>query len=190
MEKNGHQPVFLFFVVCCFYILIKDQGRIQENLEMNHTMARRIRELSEPLCESQGLELVHVEYQREPRGFVMRFYIDRSGGVTLADCAAFSRQVGDLLDVALDIAGKYTLEVSSPGSERPLGRLGDFKRFEGSMARIRTLEALDGQKNFTGRLAGVTEDTVILNTRSGSLRIPCDLISRARLVHNNGVPSC
>lgn len=149
---------------------------------MNHTITQRVRELSVTLCETSGLELVHVEYQRESRGFVMRIYIDRPEGITLADCAAFSRQIGDLLDVHLDIGGKYTLEVSSPGTQRPLGQLDDFRRFEGCNAKIRTFEAINGQKTFTGCLAGVDEDAVLINTRRGLERIACQLINRAHLV--------
>jgi ribosome maturation factor RimP len=73
--------------------------------------------LAGPLCESEGLELVHLEYQREPGGWILRLYIDKSGGVTLDDCATVSRQMNDLLDVHLDDIGPYNLEVTSPGPD-------------------------------------------------------------------------
>ena len=92
-------------------------------------IVERVWQLAQPLCASEGVELVHVEYQREQGGRTLRLYLDKPGGVTLDDCAGISRHLGDLLDVSLETAASYRLEVSSPGSKRPLGRLEDFKRF-------------------------------------------------------------
>ncbi|MBW2488595.1 MAG: hypothetical protein JRE72_14325, partial [Deltaproteobacteria bacterium] len=83
-------------------------------------LIRQIESLVEPLCDSEGLELVHIEYQREAGGRVLRLYIDRPAGVRIDDCVNVSRQLNDLLDVNLDDMGPYTLEVTSPGPERPL----------------------------------------------------------------------
>ena len=74
--------------------------------------------LAEPLCKNEGMELVHVEYQREAAGWVLRLYIDQPGGVRLEDCSRVSRQLGDLLDVTVENIGPYNLEVSSPGINR------------------------------------------------------------------------
>ena len=92
----------------------------QSGPENEKVIIGRIEALAEPLCESEGLELVHVEYQREAGGRILRLYIDRSGGVSLDDCVSVSRQLNDLLDVKLEDIGPYTLEVTSPGPERPL----------------------------------------------------------------------
>lgn len=148
----------------------RDSGWIEE-----------IRDLAEPLCESEGYELVHLEFQAEPGGRTLRLYIDQPGGISLDDCAAVSRQLSDLLDVALDDIGAYNLEVSSPGPERPLGKLEDFSRFQGCRAKIRTARPVEGQKNFTGILSGVDKGVVNLATVAKTVAIPYDLIQRARL---------
>ncbi|WP_373501502.1 ribosome maturation factor RimP [Desulfococcus sp.] len=151
--------------------------------EKERRIIARVYELGEPLCEADGMELVCVEYQREPHGRVLRLYLDKPGGVTLGDCASFSRQIGDLLDVALDEAGAYSLEVSSPGPNRPLGKKRDFVRYQGNSVEIRTSQALGGRKKFKGILEGMSEDTVHLRMNNTALAIPYALIVRARLVN-------
>jgi ribosome maturation factor RimP len=142
--------------------------------------------LAEPLCESEGLELVHLEYQREPGGWIMRLYIDKAGGVTLDDCANVSRQMNDLLDVHLDDTGPYNLEVTSPGPDRPLSKPGDFERFKGNLAKIRTARPYEGQKNFKGVLVGLAGKRVDLLVGEKSVQIKLDDISRAQLVNFSG----
>ncbi|MFC1515604.1 ribosome maturation factor RimP [Thermodesulfobacteriota bacterium] len=142
----------------------------------------RIRDLIEPLCDAEGMELVHIEYHRERGGRKLRFYIDKSGGVTLDDCVSISRQSGDLLDVILEDTGPYNLEVSSPGPERPLGKETDFERFRGRTARIKTTQTVDGRKKFKGVLMGISEGTVKLLVEDQPVFIPLSEISRARLV--------
>lgn len=145
-------------------------------------------QLAQPLCLSEGVELVHVEYQREQAGRILRLYIDKPGGVTLDDCADISRQVGDLLDVSLASQSSYRLEVSSPGSKRPLGRLEDFERYAGRRVKLRTAQAIDGQKNFTGTLDGVSEtegQTMIhlcRENRESRVAIAFDSITKAQLL--------
>lgn len=162
-------------------------GRPSEAAAMPHEKERRIisrvYELGEPLCEAEGMELVCVEYQREPHGRVLRLYLDKPGGVTLNDCASFSRQIGDILDVALDDAGAYSLEVSSPGPNRPLGKRRDFIKYQGNTVEIRVSQELDGKKKFKGILEGMSEDTVHLRTKNATLAIPYERIVRARLVN-------
>lgn len=146
--------------------------------------------LAEPLCASEGMELIHVECRREPAGRILRLYIDRPGGVTIDDCAAISRQMGDLLDLKLETEISYILEVSSPGMERPLSKLSDFEKFTGKTARIRTATAISGQKNFTGTLSGVMDDKVRLKIEAETVLIPHEDISKARLVNDNGDGKC
>jgi len=147
----------------------------------SHEKLGEIRDLAEPLCESEGYELVHIEFQSEPGGRTLRLYIDKPGGISLDDCVAVSRQLSDLLDVALEDIGPYNLEVSSPGPERPLGKIEDFSRFRGSKAKIRTVRPIEGRKNFTGVLAGVEEGHINLTTVEKTVAIPFDMIQRARL---------
>lgn len=134
------------------------------------------------IIEFAGLELVHLEFRREGAGLVLRLYIDKEGGVGLDDCARISRQVSAQLDVEDLIQSRYTLEVSSPGPDRPLSQDRDFVRFAGHRVRVTTHAPLDGQKNFIGRLEGLEEGRVRLVLEDGrTLSIPGDRIARARL---------
>jgi len=142
----------------------------------------QIWDLIEPLCEAEGMELVQVEYQREAGGRVLRLFVDRPGGVTLDDCIQISRQAGDVLEVCLENMGPYRLEVSSPGTNRPLVKQLDYERFKGRQAKIKTTQALNGQKNFKGVLAGISEGLVKLAVEGNTITIPIMEIAKAHLV--------
>jgi ribosome maturation factor RimP len=142
--------------------------------------------LAEPMCESEGLELVHLEYQREPSGWIMRLYIDKPGGITLDDCANVSHQMNVLLDVHLDEIGPYNLEVTSPGPDRPLAKKQDFERFKGNPAKIRTIRPYEGQKNFKGVLMGVSGAQVKLLVGEETVQILLRDISKASLINFTG----
>jgi ribosome maturation factor RimP len=150
------------------------------------TTIREAKVLAGPLCESEGMELVHLEYQRESAGWIMRLYIDKPGGVTLDDCASISRQMNDLLDVHLEEVGPYNLEVTSPGPERPLGKVEDYERFKGNLVKIRTTLPYEGQKNFKGVLMGLTGEQVNLMVGEETVRIMLKDISKARLTNFSG----
>jgi len=137
--------------------------------------------LAEPLCVSEGLELIHVEFQREPGGKILRLYLDKPGGISLDDCIDVSRQLGDILDVNLDEIGPYRLEVTSPGIDRPLVKRNDFEKFKGHRVKIRTIRPIDGQKNFTGVLLGISGEQIHLQIDNQRTAIPYQDISRARL---------
>ncbi len=159
--------------------------------EREREFARKVRELAEPVCDEEQIELVHVQFQREPGGRILRVYIDKPGGVEVNDCVRLSRQLSDLLDVYLETEFEYNLEISSPGADRPLGRLQDFERFKGSMARIKCAKAIDGQKNFKGVLLGVLNETIKLRSIDEKMwEIPFSEIVKARLVDNCGESSC
>lgn len=143
---------------------------------------RQVWELAEPLCESEGLELIQVEYQRESAGRILRLYIDKPGGINLDDCVGVSRQMEDILDVHLPEVGPYNLEVTSPGPARPLAKKQDFEKFKGSRVKIRTNQPVSGQKNFTGVLLGLSEDQVKLKIDGQILNVSYPEISKARLV--------
>ncbi len=150
----------------------------------------RVTDLARTLCEAEDMELVHVEYQSEPGGRILRVFIDKPGGVGLNDCVHISRQLGDLLDVYIDNDVTYNLEVSSPGFERPLGKIEDFERFKGNFVKIKTRHVIEGQKNFTGKLLGVTQGTVRLEKNDAIVAIPYREIFKARLVNHNGENEC
>ena len=150
------------------------------------SVIREAKALTEPVCASEGMELVHLEYQRESAGWIMRLYIDKPGGVTLDDCASISRQMNDLLDVHLEDIGPYNLEVTSPGSDRPLGKAQDYDRYKGNLVKIRTNIAYNGQKNFTGVLMGLSDEQVILQMDDKTVHISLKDISKARLTNFSG----
>jgi ribosome maturation factor RimP len=154
--------------------------------EKEKKIVRQVETLAGPLCESEGLELVHVEYQREPGGRILRLYIDRVSGITLDDCVNVSRQLNDLLDVHLDDIGPYNLEVTSPGPQRPLSKLQDYERFKGRKAKIRTRQPLNDQKTFTGVILGVAAEQIKLSANEKTVAIPFGEISKARLVDVDG----
>lgn len=146
-----------------------------------------LRKMLAPVAEDLGFELIGVEYQPGARAR-LRLFIDKPFGVNVEDCATMSQAVSALLDVEDPIPGKYTLEVSSPGIDRPLFRLDDFNRFLGERARIRMLRALPSlvpggkpQRNFQGLLKGVEGDDVLLETEAGIVRLPYADIDRAHL---------
>ena len=122
-----------------------------------HPVAKKVVELLEPHIERQGFELVSVEYKRGTRSAILRLLVDRpEGGVALNDLERLSPVVGDLLDVYDPVEGRYTLEVSSPGINRPLAKLSHFEAHRGRRVKVRTHSARDGQKVFIGMLAAVT----------------------------------
>lgn len=148
--------------------------------------AARVWSVAEPLCLDEEMELVFVEFRRESQGRVLRLYIDKQGGVTLDDCAVISRQLGDILDVTLEDIGPYSLEVSSPGVNRPIGRPQDYNRFKGQRVHIKTCQPIDGRKNYRGVLRGIDEDVVAVLCDNEEIHIPLEEISIARLVNFNG----
>jgi len=147
----------------------------------------RVNDLLEPLFSAEGMELICVEYQREAGGRTLRLYIDRPGGVTLDDCAYISRQSNDVLDVYLEHSGPYRLEVSSPGTNRPLAKKTDFEKFKGNRVQVRTGRPIDGKNRFKGVLLGISEDRVNLSIHDKTVAIPHEEIIMARLI-DKGIP--
>jgi len=146
----------------------------------------RVWSIAESLCLDEGLELVFVEFRRESQGRVLRLYIDKQGGVSLDDCVQISRQMGDILDATIEDIGPYSLEVSSPGANRPIGRPEDYDRFKGHRIHIKTRQPIDGRKNYRGRLCGIDKEIVAVVCDDKEIRIPLEEISIARLVNFNG----
>ncbi|MCM3881303.1 MAG: ribosome maturation factor RimP [Vicinamibacterales bacterium] len=133
-----------------------------------------------------------VQFRRESAGWMLRIFVDvpddeahpatAEGSVTVQDCERVSRDVSAILDVEETIAHRYILEVSSPGLDRPLRGPADYRRFAGRIAKIVVAEAVDGQKHFEGRLKGLEQEAVVIETTPGKRQlIPLNLITRARL---------
>ena len=150
----------------------------------------QIRTMAETLCDAEGMELVYVEYQREAIGRILRIFIDKPGGVGINDCTFISRQLGDLLDVYLESDVAYNLEVSSPGPERPLWKASDYEKFSGHDVRVKTQTPIAGKKKFYGKLLGITEGIIKLESKDDIVEIPHENISQARLVNHNGENKC
>lgn len=142
-----------------------------------------LRDLLEPAVAALGCELVGVEYHPSGKHSLLRVYIDKPEGVTVDDCSAVSYQVSGLLDVEDPIPGQYTLEVSSPGLDRPLFLARDFERFAGQQVKLRTRFPVDGQRNFRGVLRGLHEQQVVIEEQDGKcVSLPLDQVEQARLV--------
>ena len=142
-----------------------------------------LRDLLEPAVAALGCELVGVEYHPSGKHSLLRVYIDKPEGVTVDDCSAVSYQVSGLLDVEDPIPGQYTLEVSSPGLDRPLFLARDFERFAGQQVKLRTRFPIDGQRNFRGLLRGLHEQQVVIEEQDGKcVSLPLDQVEQARLV--------
>lgn len=148
---------------------------------MDEGVAEKVSSLVMPILDKAGMELVDLEYRKEGSGWVLRLFIDREGGVTLDDCADISREVDAVLDAEDIIHREYNLEVSSPGLNRPLKKEADFKRFAGSLAKIKTFEAIGASKNFKGRIESCEEGMVALNVDGVTHRIPLSKIAKANL---------
>lgn len=144
---------------------------------------RHVEQIIAPAIEGMGYELVRVHLTGGQRP-VLQIMAERGDGVamTVEDCADISRAVSALLDVEDPIPAAYTLEVSSPGIDRPLTRLKDFERFAGFEARVETRIAVDGRRRFRGRLDGVADGMVLIGLEEGQVRVPFDAIQRAKLV--------
>lgn len=149
----------------------------------------RIRELAAGIAAAYGLEVFDVSYAREGGAFVLRVVLDRPGpsataedSVSLEHCAKVSEELSAVLDVEDVVPDTYTLEVSSPGLDRPLRTRDDFQRFAGRLAKIVTAEPIARQTAFAGHLRGVEGDDVLFENEGGRLvRLPIGLIRRARL---------
>jgi ribosome maturation factor RimP len=129
-----------------------------------------VRQISERVTASQGLELVDLELRGGGKARLLRLFIDKPGGVTHEDCAFVSRELGTILDVEDAIpGGSYTLEVSSPGLDRKLVKAADYERFAGNRVRVSTREPVEGNRHFDGRLQGLRDGRVAVEVSSKKL---------------------
>ncbi len=143
---------------------------------------RRLAGIVAPTVEGLGFELVRLRLMGGRRA-VLQIMAERpDGGIEVDDCARISRAVSAVLDVEDPISGEYTLEVSSPGIDRPLTRLKDFERWEGYEARIETEEAIDGRRRFKGELTGVQDGEVLIEIPEGTIGLAFEMIADAKLV--------
>ena len=152
---------------------------------MDATTAR-IWELAKPLAQTQGLEIIDIEFRSEGSrgGRVLRLYLDKYGGPNMDELSQVSRELSGLLDEQDFVEGAYTLEVSSPGINRPLKLPEHFRRFLGKRVRVRTRELIQGRRSFLGPLLEVFPDKIALNQDGARIEIPFALIEKSNYEHD------
>jgi len=145
---------------------------------------RRAEELLDEPVRHLGYELVACEFRTIGGRPTLQVFIDREGGVGIADCVAVNRGIGDLLDVEVLLDGAFNLEVSSPGLDRPLRKEDDFQRFTGREVRIRTFEPVGDRRNFRGFIRGVEDGIVTLEVDTKPREVPVAAMERANLIYD------
>jgi ribosome maturation factor RimP len=143
-----------------------------------------VRGIAERVVASRGYELVDVEVHRSRRGHFVRLYVDRPGGIGLNELQGVSEEVSAILDVENPIDSSFTLEVSSPGLDRPLRSEADYRRFIGRLVRVSSYEPFEGRRHWSGRLHAVEDETIVLRLeREGGVlaRVPMEKIAHGRL---------
>jgi ribosome maturation factor RimP len=156
---------------------------------LSRDVVEQVRTVAARVAASYGLDIFDVQFRREAAGMVLRVQIDRPGAaataedsVSVEDCAAISRDLSAVLDVEDIVPTAYTLEVSSPGLDRPLRNADDFRRFAGRRAKLVMREAVDGQTFFKGRLGGVEDGRVVIDAEDRRRHlVPIGIITRANL---------
>jgi ribosome maturation factor RimP len=147
----------------------------------------RVWQLAAPLADQEGLEIVDIELKHEGgrSGRVLRLYLDREGGPSLDQLSRVSRALSDLLDEHEDVvAGTYTLEVSSPGINRPLKRPEHFSRYIGKKIRVRTRDMINGRRSFLGELLEALPDKIALKQDGARWEIPFAQIEKSNYEHD------
>lgn len=146
------------------------------------TMDKRLAEIVTPVIEDMGFELVRLRLMSGQTPTLQIMAERPQGGIEVDECAAISTAVSAVMDVEDPIIDAYTLEVSSPGIDRPLTRLKDFDTYEGYEAKIETLDMIDGRKRFRGVIAGVDGEEVLVNLDEGTVGLRFDWLAEAKLV--------
>jgi len=152
------------------------------DLIANAAIDRRLADIIQPVIEGMGFELVRVRLMGSKYSTVQIMVERPDGGIEVDECAEISNEISALLDIEDPIGENYTLEVSSPGIDRPLTRLKDFATWEGYEAKIETTELIDGRRRFKGKLAGVTDDEVLVNIEEGTIGLKFSWLSDAKLI--------
>jgi len=142
-----------------------------------------LKDLIEPTIEALGVELWGIEHQSQGKFSTLRIYIDASEGIDIDDCEKVSRQVSAILDVEEPIGGEYTLEVSSPGLDRPLFTAEQFAKFNGNQVNLRTRTPIEGRRKSKGQIQEVRENVVCLDVDGTLYEIPHTEIEKANIVY-------
>lgn len=146
------------------------------------TVEKLVYDLATNIIKDMNLELVDVKYTKEGKNWFLRVFIDKPDGIDIEECRLVSRQLSKILDELDPIPHSYTLEVSSPGLERPLIKESDYTTYIGKLVNIRTYQAISGIKEFEGKLNGLECGVVNLSVNGNEVKIPYDQIAKAHLV--------
>jgi ribosome maturation factor RimP len=160
----------------CPLFLSRDDAAHMSNIETT------LRDLLGSLINSMGYEFVGCEIQKQGRHSLLRIYIDSEAGITLADCSKVSYQVSAMLDVEDPIKEQYTLEISSPGLDRPLFEIAQYQRFLGSRIKVRLHTPLDDRRNFIGFLLRIEESNIHLLVDQEEIVVPFSNIAKAKVI--------
>jgi len=163
------------------FFCVRTQVATRTGMEIRLSDAR-LTQLLQPLIEDMGYEFVGLEHRSNPKNPVLVIYIDRPEGIAVDDCENVSREVAALLDVEDPIPGHYSLEVSSPGLDRPLFTLEQFERFRGQQVKLSLFAPLDGRRKFKGEILGTSNDAVRLDQDGTEVELDMGNIAKARLV--------
>lgn len=142
----------------------------------------QLQALLAPVVEALGYQCWGIEFLSQGRHSLLRVYIDHENGIVIDDCEKVSRQISGVLDVEDPISSEYTLEVSSPGMDRPLFRLEQFAANAGELVKIKLRSPYEGRRNFQGLLRGVEEQDVVVLVEDHEYLLPIDLIDKANII--------
>jgi ribosome maturation factor RimP len=148
---------------------------------MSKEIVDQARTIAQAILSEEGMEIVDIEYRRESKGWVLRLYLDKEGGVTLNDCTRISQEVGRSLDIEDLIRNPYTLEVSSPGLTRSLRTEKDFMRYRHRLIRIKTVNPIENRRQFRARLLGFSENQIEIEIEGKVFQIPLSNVAKANL---------
>ncbi|MEC8811923.1 MULTISPECIES: ribosome maturation factor RimP [unclassified Ketobacter] len=149
---------------------------------MSSKRIESLKEMLEPAVNAVGMELWGIEYLSQGKHSILRVYIDSEDGVTIDNCEAASHQVSGVLDVEDPINGEYNLEVSSPGMDRPLFNFDQFAMYQGELIKVRLQMAVNGMRNFTGKLLEAKDDVLTFQVDNQQLTVSINQIDKANLV--------
>jgi len=144
------------------------------------SVVESIIEISEPVVNDEGLELVDVEYRKLGKTWTLRVFIDSKQGVTVGDCQKVSRQISDIIEIDDLISNPFVLEVSSPGLDRPLKKEKDFLRFKNKAVQVKVFSPIENRKKFRGIIQDCKDNILFLDEEGVSREIPLDKISQAK----------
>ena len=147
------------------------------------TSVALVSKIIQPTIKALGMVLWGVEHVQKGKYSVLRIFIDSEGGITVTDCAKVSRQISGLLDVESPISGEYTLEVSSPGLDRPLFKVDQFEKFVGDEVKVQMRVPIEGKRRFKGVIESVSGETICLKKEEEILKLQHSEIDKASVVY-------